>query len=49
MQTVDQTEHLLDLWTSILSQAEHTQRLLDNPEWQGVNPVSASIMEFQVR
>ncbi|KAF2226396.1 DASH complex subunit Duo1-domain-containing protein, partial [Elsinoe ampelina] len=26
---------LLDTWTRILSQTEHNQRLLLNPEWQG--------------
>ncbi|RUO95495.1 DASH complex subunit Duo1-domain-containing protein [Jimgerdemannia flammicorona] len=33
--TVDQTDQLLDLWISILSQSEHTKRLIDNPSWEG--------------
>ncbi|KAG0166612.1 hypothetical protein DFQ28_003025 [Apophysomyces sp. BC1034] len=36
-QTVDQTDKLLDLWTKILSQAEHTKRLLEDPNWQGMD------------
>ncbi|KAF7726343.1 hypothetical protein EC973_008923 [Apophysomyces ossiformis] len=36
-QTVDQTDKLLDLWTQILSQTEHTKRLLEDPNWQGVD------------
>ncbi|KAL1921157.1 uncharacterized protein VTP21DRAFT_10873 [Calcarisporiella thermophila] len=34
-QTIDQTDRLLDIWISILSQAEHTRRLLEDPTWQG--------------
>ncbi|CDS09402.1 hypothetical protein LRAMOSA10762 [Lichtheimia ramosa] len=33
--TVDQTERLLDLWASMLSQSEHTRQLLENERWQG--------------
>ncbi|CDH56757.1 predicted protein [Lichtheimia corymbifera JMRC:FSU:9682] len=36
-QTVDQTEQLLDLWASILSQSEHTRLLLENERWQGIS------------
>lgn len=40
--TVDQTDQLLDLWISILSQSEHTKRLIDNPSWEGGVSVSSS-------
>ncbi|OZJ04983.1 hypothetical protein BZG36_01770 [Bifiguratus adelaidae] len=33
--TVDQTDDLLNLWINILSQSEHTKRLLENAQWQG--------------
>lgn len=33
--TVDNASTLLDVWTRILSRAEHNQRLLLNPEWKG--------------
>ncbi|KAG9882768.1 hypothetical protein KCV02_g19796, partial [Aureobasidium melanogenum] len=39
MDNVNRTVHsastLLDTWTRILSQTEHNQRLLLNPNWQG--------------
>ncbi|KAH6842866.1 DASH complex subunit Duo1-domain-containing protein [Chaetomium sp. MPI-CAGE-AT-0009] len=33
--TVDNASMLLNVWTRILSQTEHNQRLLLNPEWKG--------------
>ncbi|KAI8379174.1 DASH complex subunit Duo1-domain-containing protein [Radiomyces spectabilis] len=33
--TVDQTNQLLDVWMHILSQTEHTKRLLEDPQWHG--------------
>ncbi|KAH6616980.1 DASH complex subunit Duo1-domain-containing protein [Chaetomium tenue] len=33
--TVDNASTLLNTWTRILSQTEHNQRLLLNPEWKG--------------
>lgn len=34
-QTVDNASTLLNTWTRILSQTEHNQRLILNPEWKG--------------
>ncbi|KAG2180920.1 hypothetical protein INT43_008500 [Umbelopsis isabellina] len=34
-QTVNQTNQLLDMWIKILSQTEHTKRLMEDPEWEG--------------
>ncbi|KAJ4293890.1 hypothetical protein N0V88_005404 [Collariella sp. IMI 366227] len=34
-QTVNNTSTLLNTWTRILSQTEHNQRLILNPEWKG--------------
>ncbi|KAI8575736.1 hypothetical protein K450DRAFT_260213 [Umbelopsis ramanniana AG] len=34
-QTVNQTNQLLDMWILILSQTEHTKRLMEDPEWEG--------------
>ncbi|KAJ2960486.1 hypothetical protein NQZ79_g4093 [Umbelopsis isabellina] len=34
-QTVNQTNQLLDMWIMILSQTEHTKRLMEDPEWEG--------------
>lgn len=36
---VQQTSLLLDEYTAILGQAEHTQRLLLNPRWTGSSDV----------
>ncbi|KAI8098990.1 DASH complex subunit Duo1-domain-containing protein [Halteromyces radiatus] len=33
-ETLDETDQLLDLWTQILSQTQHTKRLLDDASWQ---------------
>ncbi|KAI9489289.1 DASH complex subunit Duo1-domain-containing protein [Zychaea mexicana] len=33
--TVDQTDHLLDLWTNLLSQSERTKQRLEDPQYQG--------------
>ncbi|KAG0029055.1 hypothetical protein BGZ81_004175 [Podila clonocystis] len=33
--TADETNALLDMWVRVLSQAEHTQALLHDPEWEG--------------
>lgn len=33
--TVDNASTLLNTWTRILSQTEHNQRLILNPEWKG--------------
>ncbi|KAG2226066.1 hypothetical protein INT45_011683 [Circinella minor] len=33
--SVDQTDQLLDLWTKILSQSEHTKQRLEDPKYHG--------------
>ncbi|KAK9729279.1 hypothetical protein K7432_000429 [Basidiobolus ranarum] len=35
--TVGQTESLLNIWSKLLSQTEHTQKLLSDPNWEGVS------------
>ncbi|OLL21959.1 DASH complex subunit duo1 [Neolecta irregularis DAH-3] len=42
-QTVDNANKLLDLWTRVLSQTEHTQRLILNGRWQGITRDSIDI------
>lgn len=44
---VKETSALLDEYTSILGQAEHTQRLLSNPNWTGLNDVSPAFRTLQ--
>lgn len=36
LNTVQNTDKLLDMWVKILSQTEHTQKLLSDPNWQGL-------------
>ncbi|KAI9006294.1 DASH complex subunit Duo1-domain-containing protein [Phycomyces nitens] len=38
-ETVNQSELLLDKWISLMSQAEHTKRLLEDPDWHGKQAV----------
>ncbi|KAF9119549.1 hypothetical protein BGW39_000230, partial [Mortierella sp. 14UC] len=33
--TADETNTLLDMWIRVLSQTEHTQKLLQDPAWEG--------------
>jgi len=37
--TVENADRLLDIWIKVLSQAEHTQRLLLDGKWQGSTEV----------
>ncbi|KAK8846695.1 hypothetical protein IAR55_005782 [Kwoniella newhampshirensis] len=49
-QRVQQTSALLDEYTAIMGQAEHTQRLLTNPKWTGSADDAAALMaEEQAR
>lgn len=41
--TVDNASTLLNTWTRILSQTEHNQRLILNPEWKGATQDLADI------
>ncbi|KAF2096970.1 hypothetical protein NA57DRAFT_77220 [Rhizodiscina lignyota] len=41
--TVNQSTTLLQTWTRILSQTEHNQRLILNPNWQGASQDLADI------
>ncbi|KAL1958259.1 hypothetical protein VTO42DRAFT_4767 [Malbranchea cinnamomea] len=41
--TIGSASTLLDTWTRILSQTEHTQRLILNPSWQGASKDIADI------
>ncbi|KAL0074954.1 DASH complex subunit Duo1-domain-containing protein [Phycomyces blakesleeanus] len=34
-ETVNESEQLLDRWIAVLSQTEHTKRLLEDPDWHG--------------
>lgn len=36
---VKETSTLLDQYTALLGQTEHTQKLLSNPNWTGANDV----------
>jgi DASH complex subunit Duo1 len=38
--TVENADRLLDIWIKVLSQSEHTQRLLLDGKWQGSTAVS---------
>ncbi|KAF1959761.1 hypothetical protein CC80DRAFT_545201 [Byssothecium circinans] len=53
MDTVSRTVHnattLLQTWTRILSQTEHNQRLILNPQWQGATQDLADIQDEQVQ
>jgi sRNA-binding protein len=52
MQTVSKTVQnastLLQTWTRILSQTEHNQRLILNPQWQGASQDLSAIEEEEV-
>lgn len=37
--TVQNADRLLDIWIKVLSQSEHTQRLLLDGKWQGSTEV----------
>jgi DASH complex subunit Duo1 len=37
--TVENADRLLDIWIKVLSQSEHTQRLLLDGKWQGSTEV----------
>ncbi|KAI5788426.1 DASH complex subunit Duo1-domain-containing protein [Geopyxis carbonaria] len=41
--TVNNANKLLDIWVRILSQTEHTQRLLLSEQWQGLTADMASV------
>ncbi|KAF2007084.1 hypothetical protein P154DRAFT_529466 [Amniculicola lignicola CBS 123094] len=53
MGTVSRTVHnastLLQTWTRILSQTEHNQRLILNPQWQGVNQDLADMQNDELQ
>jgi DASH complex subunit Duo1 len=40
--TVENADRLLDIWIKVLSQSEHTQRLLLDGQWQGSTEVLIS-------
>ncbi|KAL2868308.1 DASH complex subunit DUO1 [Aspergillus lucknowensis] len=42
-QTVNSASTLLDTWTRILSQTEHNQRLILDPNWQGASQDAADL------
>ncbi|KAF2111813.1 DASH complex subunit Duo1-domain-containing protein [Lophiotrema nucula] len=52
MNTVYRTVHnastLLQTWTRILSQTEHNQRLILNPQWQGANQDIVDIQSEEI-
>jgi hypothetical protein len=43
MATTERTDQLLNVWVRLLSQAEHTQRLLQDEQWEGATSVSNTI------
>ncbi|KAF9940857.1 hypothetical protein BGZ65_005880 [Modicella reniformis] len=47
--TADETNTLLDMWIRVLSQAEHTQKLLLDPAWEGYNIEESRYRESQER
>jgi hypothetical protein len=47
--TVNSASSLLETWTRILSQAEHNQRLILNPAWQGASQDLVDIEHEQSR
>ncbi|KAF2712792.1 hypothetical protein K504DRAFT_373109, partial [Pleomassaria siparia CBS 279.74] len=53
MDTVSRTVHnastLLQTWTRILSQTEHNQRLLLNPQWQGASQDLVDIQDEEAQ
>ncbi|CAI6340105.1 unnamed protein product [Periconia digitata] len=53
MDTVSHTVHnastLLQTWTRILSQTEHNQRLILNPQWQGATQDLADIQDEEAQ
>lgn len=53
MQTVSRTVHnastLLQTWTRILSQTEHNQRLILNPQWQGASQDLVDIQNEEIQ
>ncbi|KAF2745480.1 hypothetical protein M011DRAFT_406597 [Sporormia fimetaria CBS 119925] len=53
MDTVSQTVHnastLLQTWTRILSQTEHNQRLILNPQWQGASQDLVDVQNEEVQ
>ncbi|EJU04264.1 hypothetical protein DACRYDRAFT_105327 [Dacryopinax primogenitus] len=46
---VDRTNALLDKYVAILGQAQHTQELVLNPEWQGAEADELAILEQRQR
>lgn len=47
--TVKQTEQLLGLWVRILSQSEHTQKILLEGRWQGASKDLEDVLAEQQR
>ncbi|KAF9116459.1 hypothetical protein BGX27_002491 [Mortierella sp. AM989] len=47
--TADETNTLLDMWIRVLSQTEHTQKLLQDPAWEGQSMEEARDKEYQER
>ncbi|KAF9155219.1 hypothetical protein BG015_010615 [Linnemannia schmuckeri] len=47
--TADETNTLLDMWIRVLSQTEHTQKLLQDPAWEGQTMEEARDREHQER
>ncbi|KAG0003963.1 hypothetical protein BGZ80_005711, partial [Entomortierella chlamydospora] len=47
--TADETNTLLDMWIRVLSQTEHTQKLLQDPAWEGQYMEEARDREYQER
>ena len=47
--TVNNASTLLQTWTRILSQTEHNQRLILNPQWQGATQDLVDIQEEEVQ
>ncbi|KAG0314848.1 hypothetical protein BGZ97_008889 [Linnemannia gamsii] len=47
--TADETNTLLDMWIRVLSQTEHTQKLLQDPAWEGQTMEEARDKEHQER
>ncbi|KAF9437781.1 hypothetical protein BGZ76_011167 [Entomortierella beljakovae] len=47
--TADETNTLLDMWVRVLSQTEHTQKLLQDPAWEGQTLEEIRDKEYQER
>ncbi|KAF9359446.1 hypothetical protein BGX26_012346 [Mortierella sp. AD094] len=47
--TADETNTLLDMWIRVLSQTEHSQKLLQDPAWEGQSMEEARDREYQER